>query len=122
MLTPLELDIMKVVWQQSPITVKDVQTAIRPRRTLAYTTVMTIMHRMHHKGLLSRKLRSRTHFYEPAVPYTEVRDAEVDRLIVNFFAGSRESLVDFLEAPTPNGRGWREAPGEGQPKLDETLL
>jgi BlaI family transcriptional regulator, penicillinase repressor len=122
MLTPLELDIMKVVWQQSPITVKDVQTAIRPRRTLAYTTVMTIMHRMHQKGLLSRKLRSRTHYYEPAVPYTEVRDAELDRLIDNFFAGSRESLVDFLEDLSPHERGWREAPGEGQPKLDETLL
>src|SRR5262249_23019786 len=121
MLTPLELDIMKVVWQKPQIPVKDVQTAIRPRRILAYTTVMTIMHRMHQKGLLSRKLRSRTHFYEPAVPYTEVRDAEVDRLIDNFFAGSRESLVDFLEE-VPDGRGWREAASEAQPKLDETLL
>jgi len=121
MLTPLELDIMKVVWQQSPITVKDVQTAIRPRRKLAYTTVMTIMHRMFHKGLLSRKLRSRTHLYEPAVPYTEVRDAEVDRLILNFFAGSRESLLDFLEE-IPDAREWRAAPAEVQPKLDETLL
>ncbi len=121
MLTPLELDIMKVVWQQSPIAVKDVQLAIRPRRLLAYTTVMTIMHRMYHKGLLNRKLRSRTHFYEPAVPYAAVRDAEVDRLIVNFFAGSRESLVDFLEE-VPNEKEWREAPPEVQPKLDETLL
>ena len=50
-LTDQELEIMKVVWQQSPITVKDVQTAIRPRRTLAYTTVMTIMHRMHHNAV-----------------------------------------------------------------------
>ena len=74
MLTPLELDIMKAVWRRPPITVRDVQENIRPIRNLAYTTVMTIMDRLHHKGFLTRKLRSRTHLYEPAIDYTDVRD------------------------------------------------
>ena len=69
MLTPLELDIMKAVWTNSPITVRSVQESIRPSRKLAYTTVMTIMDRLYHKGVLNRTMHSRTHYYEPAVEY-----------------------------------------------------
>jgi predicted transcriptional regulator len=121
MLTPLELDIMKAVWQKPPITVKDVQTAIRPQRKLAYTTVMTLMHRLYHKGFLTRKLKSRTHYYDPAIAYADVRDAEVVRLIDNFFAGSRDNLIDFLgdvalKASPPHVVSHPAA------DLDETLL
>jgi len=121
MLTPLELDIMKAVWQQPPITVKDVQVAIRPHRQLAYTTVMTIMHRLHQKGFLTRKLKARAHLYEPAVGYTEVRDAEVGRLINNFFAGSRDNLVDFLDDEPSNGNHTHTI-AHPSADLDETLL
>jgi predicted transcriptional regulator len=96
MLTPLELDIMKVIWRQPSITVRDVQSALRPGRKLAYTTVMTIMNRLFVKGFLSRTLRSRTHLYEPTVPFAEVRDAALNGLIDSFFGGSRESLQEFL--------------------------
>ena len=121
MLTPLELDIMKVVWSGSPITVRTVQEAIRPSRNLAYTTVMTIMDRLHHKGVLSRTLHSRTHHYEPAIEYTAVRDEALQNLIKGFF-GSKEHLQDFLNGrevtvpPRPNGVA---APDSS---LDETLL
>src|SRR5437667_4664049 len=95
MLTALELDIMKAVWRWPPITVRDVQQAIRSQRKLAYTTVMTIMDRLYHKGFLTRTLQSRTHYYEAAIGYTEVRDRAVDLLIQNFF-GSKEKLQEFL--------------------------
>src|SRR4051794_19484136 len=96
MLTPLELDIMKAVWRRSPITVRDVQEAIRPGRELAYTTVMTIMDRLHHKGTLKRILKSRTHYYEASIDYTAVRDEAVEMLIKNFF-GSKDKLQEFLD-------------------------
>jgi len=96
MLTPLELDIMKAIWRHPPATVREVQEAIRPARNLAYTTVMTIMDRLYHKGFLTRTLRSRAHNYEPAVDYTDVRDEAVESLIKNFF-GSKEKLQDFLQ-------------------------
>lgn len=121
MLTPLELDIMKAVWRSSPITVRSVQEAIRPTRRLAYTTVMTIMDRLHHKGFLNRSLRSRTHYYEPAIDYTTARDEALQILIKSFF-GSKEQLMDFLNGEPitiparPNGDA---APPT---RLDETLL
>jgi predicted transcriptional regulator len=120
MLTPLELDIMKAVWRHHPITVREVQQAIRPNRQLAYTTVMTIMDRLHQKGFLSRALRSRTHHYDPAIDFTEVRDEAVETLIKSFF-GSKEKLREFLDSgtdfvPPP--------PAQSAPpaSLDESLL
>jgi predicted transcriptional regulator len=117
MLTPLELDIMKAVWKTSPITVRDVQEAIRPSRKLAYTTVMTIMDRLYHKGCLDRTLQSRTHYYQPAIEYSAVRDEAVGNLVKTFF-GSKEKLQEFLsgeEAPPP-----REIAAPSS--LDEALL
>jgi predicted transcriptional regulator len=105
--------------------VRTVQSAIRPARQLAYTTVMTTMDRMFKKGLLVRKLKSRAHVYEPAVPYSEVREAEVDRLIQDYFAGSKEKLIDFLGGEPGNGRYEPvESIGSIPPhtELDETLL
>jgi predicted transcriptional regulator len=116
-LTPLELDIMKVVWRRHPITVKDVQEAIRPDRRLAYTTVMTVMHRLYLKRFLNRTLRSKAHYYEPQVEFSDVRDAVVSGVIRHFFRGSRHEFLQFLEndavAPTEIS-----SPGA----LDETLL
>jgi predicted transcriptional regulator len=123
MLTPLELDIMKMVWRKSPITVRDVQIALRPRRNLAYTTVMTIMSRLYGKGFLTRTLQARAHLYEAAVPYTTVRDNVLEALIKNFFDGSRDNLVDFLNTNSRNGHTESPAPEPvTHSNLDETLL
>jgi predicted transcriptional regulator len=116
-LTPLELDIMKAVWRRHPITVKDVQVAIHNARPLAYTTVMTVMYRLYLKGFLQRTLKSKAHYYEPAVEFSDVRDAAVSGVIDHFFRGSRDEFLEFLgndHAP--------EAEIRAPSALDETLL
>lgn len=116
---------MKAVWRLFPATVKDVQDAIHPWRPLAYTTVMTIMSRLGSKGFLRRSLRSRTYYYAPAVDFTDVRDAAVARIISQFFDGSRENLVRFLDTGefTPDSSFSPPLPDEASsPALDETLL
>jgi predicted transcriptional regulator len=122
MLTPLELDIMKAVWRRSPISVREVQDVIRPVRKLAYTTVMTIMDRLFHKGFLTRTLQSRTHYYEPAIDYADVRDEAVETLIKSFF-GSKEKLKEFLEeGETEDFLPKSVAEPPIRSGLDETLL
>ena len=117
MLTPLELDIMKAVWQRFPINVKDVQIAIQPSRPLAYTTVMTIMHRLYLKGFLHRALKSRSHFYEPTVGFADVRDAAVNGMIDHFFQGSRDKFMQFM-----GDEENEEVREVASPAFDETLL
>ena len=121
MLTPLELDIMKAVWSSHPVTVRDVQDSIRPSRNLAYTTVMTIMDRLYHKGFLSRTLHLRTHYYEPAVDYADVRDEAVEVLIKNFF-GSKEKLQEFLQGEPLVTPARVESASTSAHSFDETLL
>ena len=122
MLTPLELDIMKAVWRRPPITVRDVQESIRPSRQLAYTTVMTIMDRLYRKGFLTRTLQSRTHYYEAAIGYAEVRDHAVDVLIKNFF-GSKKKLQEFLAGDQRDAGDSALAPApSASSQLDEALL
>ncbi|HEX4998976.1 MAG TPA: BlaI/MecI/CopY family transcriptional regulator [Terriglobia bacterium] len=123
-LTPLELDIMKAVWRLTPATVKDVQDAIHPWRPLAYTTVMTIMGRLQAKGFLRRSLRSRTYYYAPTVDFIDVRDAAVARIVSQFFDGSRENLLRFLDSASFSGDvAFAIDPEEPpSPALDETLL
>ena len=108
---------MKAVWRRNPITVKDVQIAIHQDRPLAYTTVMTVLHRLYLKGFLNRSLRAKAHYYEPRVEFSDVRDAAVSGIIRHFFRGSRDEFLQFLESDvvTP--------PDVIAPAaLDETLL
>ena len=123
-LTPLELDIMKSVWRHPPVTVREVHAAVRPSRNLAYTTVMTIMDRLFHKGLLTRTKKSRTHHYEPAVTYEDAREDALTHLVEAYFGGSREDLRQFLGG---NGHVEFEQRGEifhspSSTAMDETLL
>ena len=108
---------MKAVWQRNPITVKDVQFAIHSYRPLAYTTVMTILHRLYLKGFVFRTLKSKAHYYEPAIAFADVRDAAVGGIIDHFFGGSREQFLQFLEGGNGADSGI-SAPS----RLDETLL
>jgi predicted transcriptional regulator len=121
MLTPLELDIMKAVWRRAPITVREVQQAIQPQRQLAYTTVMTVMDRLFHKGFLTRTLRSRAHHYQPAVDYAKARDEALNALIASFF-GSREKLKEFLEQKVDAEAAAWDGRTPSLQNLDESLL
>ena len=111
---------MKIVWTRHPSTVRTVQEQLRERRSLAYTTVMTIMHRLYLKGFLQRTLKGKTHLYQPAVAFSEVRDAAVAGVVSQYFEGSRDDLARFLGDDFDNFRPERTNPPVNS--LDESLL
>jgi BlaI family transcriptional regulator, penicillinase repressor len=93
-LTPLELEIMKVLWETGPANVQTVQK--RLERELAYTTVQTMLNVLHRKGKAKRTLRDKAYFYRPAVSRSQVIGNAVGDLIERMFGGSAESLVMSL--------------------------
>jgi len=93
-LTPLELEIMNVLWDSSPADVRVVQG--RLGRELAYTTVQTMLNILHRKGRVKRQLKERAYFYSPAVSRTQVARQTVGDLVERMFGGSAESLVMSL--------------------------
>jgi predicted transcriptional regulator len=93
-LTPLELEIMKVLWETGPANVQTVQK--RLERELAYTTVQTMLNVLHRKGKAKRTLKDKAYFYRPAVSRSQVIGNAVGDLIERMFGGSAENLVMSL--------------------------
>ena len=93
-LTPLELEIMEVLWETGAANVQTVQQ--RLRRELAYTTVQTMLNILHRKGKVKRALKDRAYFYKPAVSRRQVVRQAVNDLVEHLFGGSVENLVMSL--------------------------
>ncbi|HEX9270519.1 MAG TPA: BlaI/MecI/CopY family transcriptional regulator [Candidatus Limnocylindria bacterium] len=72
-LGPLESAVMDRLWKRRQATVRDVVDDLARSRSLAYTTVMTIMSRLHAKGLLVRERDGKTYVYRPAFTREEHR-------------------------------------------------
>ena len=95
-LTDQELEIMKIVWERQTATVRDVYEALLERRKVAYTTVMTMMKILEHKGYLNRKQVDRAYVYRPAQPKNRVIRAMVRDFVNRVFNGSAEPLLVHL--------------------------
>lgn len=95
-LTPQELAIMKVVWRLEAATVRDVHEALRARRPLAYTTVMTMMRILEEKGYLKKTVGERAHVYRPAKPRHQVVGAMVRDFVDRVFDGASDALLVHL--------------------------
>ena len=72
-LGPLETAVMERLWKRRQATVREVVDDLTRSRSLAYTTVMTIMTRLHRKGLLTRDRDGKTYVYRPAYTRDEHR-------------------------------------------------
>jgi len=96
-LTPLELEIMQVLWESGPANVQTVQRELK--RELAYTTVQTMLSVLHRKNKVTRTLKDKAYIYRPAVSRSQVTGHAVSDLIDRLFGGSAEGLVmNLLEA------------------------
>jgi BlaI family transcriptional regulator, penicillinase repressor len=93
-LTPLELEIMKVVWQKDQATVREVHEVLRERRSVAYTTVMTMMGVLATKGHLKReRTTDRAYTYRPTRPASVAIKSMVADFIDRVFDGAAQPLL-----------------------------
>jgi predicted transcriptional regulator len=95
-LTPQELAIMKVVWRLEKATVRDVYEALRARREIAYTTVMTMMKILEEKKYLKKVRVDRAYEYRPAQPRHQVVGAMVRDFLDRVFDGAAAPLLVHL--------------------------
>jgi predicted transcriptional regulator len=90
-LTPLELEIMQVLWEKGASNVQTVQQQLE--RDLAYTSVQTMLNVLLRKGKVKRKLTDKAYFYRPVVSRSQVVSQTIEDLINRLFGGSAENLV-----------------------------
>lgn len=103
--TPAELEILKVLWERGPLTVREVLETLNQTGTpRAYTSVMSILNIMADKGLLQREPLGRAFRYRPVVEQQTTLGSLVSDVWQRAFGGSASALVAHLleEAnPTP---------------------
>jgi len=87
---------MKVVWSRDKATVRDVYEDMREKRSIAYTTVMTMMRILEEKGYLKKTLVDRAHVYKPAQRRQLVIGAMVRDFLDRVFDGASDSLLVHL--------------------------
>ena len=92
--TPAELDMLRLLWQLGPSTVKQAHEArLLERPDAAYASVLRLLQIMHGKGLLQRDERQRAHVYAPVQAQSSLQGKLLDDLINKAFAGSGKALV-----------------------------
>jgi BlaI family transcriptional regulator, penicillinase repressor len=92
--TELELQILKVLWQQSPLLAREVQgTLAKDGRELAKTSVITTLNTMVEKNYLKRKKQGNTYLFSPLITEEEVGNRVLGDVVDRVFDGSTASVV-----------------------------
>ncbi len=91
--TDAELEILRVIWQRGPRTVRQVHDEVSPRRKTGYTTVLKLLQIMAEKGLVNRDESQRSHVYSAATGEEETQGQLVGDLMDKAFGGSAAKLV-----------------------------
>ena len=94
-LTPLELQIMNVLWETGPANVQNVQAHLQGR-SLAYTTVQTMLNVLHRKGRVKRRLKDRAYFYQPVLSRQKAVTQAVGDMLDRFFGGSADDCTCMM--------------------------
>ena len=95
----LEADVLRVVWDNGEVTVRDVYEALREQRRIAYTTVMSVLRNLAAKGLLEQDRTKAAYVYRPKVTDEEVARGILDALVDKIMGGRTEPLIDYLQHP-----------------------
>ena len=89
-----ELEILQVLWEHGPSTVRDVHQALHEKRkALGYTTVLKLMQIMTTKGLVRRDEKQRAHVYEACQPAERTKQQFAADVLQRVFEGSASDLM-----------------------------
>jgi predicted transcriptional regulator len=91
--TASELEILQIVWQRGPSTVREVYRTLAAERTIGYSTVLKFMQIMTEKGSLVRDESVRPQVYRAARPQRDTQRGIIRDLVGRAFGGSSASLV-----------------------------
>jgi BlaI family transcriptional regulator, penicillinase repressor len=92
----LELQILAILWDRGPSTVREIRQAMTDGKSRAYTTVLTLVQIMEKKGLVDHAVRGPAHVYRPLVARRQVLRPLMRDLLRNVFSGRPADVVQCL--------------------------
>lgn len=97
--TPAELEVLKILWEHGPLTVREVLDELnRQQGRRAYTSVMSLLNVMTDKRLVVRRPKGRAFVYAAKAPRERTLARMVSDLWQRAYEGSALSLVNHLLA------------------------
>jgi len=91
--TESELEVLQILWEHGPSSVRSVNEKLNEKRTVGYTTTLKIMQIMTDKALVTRDTKTRTHIYHADVQEGETQSSLLDSFIQKTYRGSAMRLV-----------------------------
>ena len=95
-LTPVEFELMTILWKIGQGTVRDVMAHLPANRNLAYTSVSTILRILQQKKILLAEKAGRNHIYLPILSKEDFASHSVNKIINQVFSGNSLDLVTYL--------------------------
>ncbi len=91
--TEKELEILHVLWQKGPCSVKEVHAEMGGDETNGYTTILKFLQIMFEKDIVSRQKSGKLHLYKAIATKENTKQQMVDKIIDTVFEGSASQLV-----------------------------
>jgi predicted transcriptional regulator len=99
--TEAELELLRVLWENGPATVRELHEAISQQRSVGYTSVLKILQIMTEKGLVQREESAKAHIYRAAASQEDTQNQLLRDLSERLFSGSAAQLAMHALAMQP---------------------
>ncbi len=99
--TEAELELLRILWEKQPATVRDIYDALDQSRAVGYTTVLKLLQIMTTKGLVVRDEANRAHLYRAAISQDATQNEMLKDLSLRLFSGSAAQLALHALAMEP---------------------
>ena len=91
--TDSELEILQILWEHGPVSVRFVHEIVAKEKAVGYTTTLKLMQIMADKGIVTRDTSSRTHIYKAAINENQTQQQLLERFVAGTFRGSAMKMV-----------------------------
>lgn len=92
-LTEYELDVMKVLWEESPLKVAEILRRLERKPKPAYTSLLTLVQAMERKGYIAHESEGKAYSYFPKLQKKNFRVNEIKRVARRLFDGGPFALA-----------------------------
>jgi BlaI family penicillinase repressor len=99
--TESELELLRILWEKEPATVRDIYDRLNEERPSGYTTVLKLLQIMTAKGLVVRDEANRAHVYRASISQDAMQSKILKDLSMRLFSGSAAQLAIHALAMEP---------------------
>jgi BlaI family penicillinase repressor len=92
-LTDYELTVIKLLWEEAPLSVAEILERFPKKPKPAYTSLLTNVRAMEKKGYLRHQKEGKAFLYSPVLKKDDYKTSEIKKLIDRFFGGSKLELA-----------------------------